>query len=217
MNLFKESLIFCYRAVNKLSFLAYEICCHLITQSRLFANRVEYGKGFKSNGMPVIHVKKSGKFRIGDHVTMNNGKFYNQIGRQQACFFIVGEKARLELGNEVGISATAIVCMNRIEIGDKVKIGGGTVIYDTDFHSVDASSRSKNTEDRALINTKPVKIEKNAFIGAHSIILKGVTIGENAVVGAGSVVAKDVPANEIWGGNPVRFINNIGNEENFRI
>lgn len=44
------------------------------------------------------------------------------------------------------------------------------------------------------------------FIGAHSIILKGVTIGECAIIGAGSVVTKDVGDDEIWGGNPAKCI-----------
>ena len=53
---------------------------------------------------------------------------------------------------------------------------------------------------------KPVVIGNDVFIGAKSIILKGVTIGENSVIGAGSVVTKSVPANQIWAGNPAKFI-----------
>ena len=41
----------------------------------------------------------------------------------------------------------------------------------------------------------PVVIQDNVFIGAGSIVLKGITIGENSVVGAGSVVTKSIPAN----------------------
>lgn len=55
----------------------------------------------------------------------------------------------------------------------------------------------------------PVIIEDNAFIGARSIILKGVTIGANSIIGAGSVVTKSIPANEIWAGNPAKFIRKI--------
>lgn len=51
-----------------------------------------------------------------------------------------------------------------------------------------------------------VHIKENAFIGARTIICKPVTIGKNAIVGAGSVVTKDIPDNEIWAGNPARFI-----------
>ncbi|WP_103192495.1 acyltransferase [Formosa algae] len=49
-------------------------------------------------------------------------------------------------------------------------------------------------------------------MGASSIILKGVTIGENSIIGAGSVVTKSVPCNEIWGGNPAKFIRKIDEE-----
>ena len=55
----------------------------------------------------------------------------------------------------------------------------------------------------------PVKIEDNAFVGARSMILKGITIGKNSIIGAGSVVTKSVPENEIWAGNPARFVRKI--------
>ena len=37
-------------------------------------------------------------------------------------------------------------------------------------------------------------------------MVKPVTIGERAIIGAGSVVTKDIPANEVWAGNPAKFI-----------
>lgn len=51
-----------------------------------------------------------------------------------------------------------------------------------------------------------MRIKKNAFIGCNTVICKPVTIGENAIVGASSVVTKDIPDNEVWAGNPARFI-----------
>ena len=39
-----------------------------------------------------------------------------------------------------------------------------------------------------------------------TMVVKPVTIGEGAIVGAGSIVTKDIPANEVWAGNPARFI-----------
>ncbi len=51
-----------------------------------------------------------------------------------------------------------------------------------------------------------VLIKKHAWIGANTIICQPVTIGENAVVGAGSVVTKNIPDNQVWAGNPARFI-----------
>jgi len=51
-----------------------------------------------------------------------------------------------------------------------------------------------------------VKIGKNCFIGAQSIILPGVTIGDEVVVGAGAVVTTNVKSNTIVAGNPAKPI-----------
>ncbi len=52
-------------------------------------------------------------------------------------------------------------------------------------------------------------MKKGASIGAGSTVLCGITIGENAMVGIGSVVTKDVPAGEVWFGNPAVYIKQI--------
>ena len=49
-------------------------------------------------------------------------------------------------------------------------------------------------------------IKKRAYLGCNTVICKPVTIGEDAIVGAGSIVTKDIPAGEVWAGNPARFI-----------
>lgn len=56
------------------------------------------------------------------------------------------------------------------------------------------------------MNSAPVVIGDNVFIGMDVLILKGVTIGEGAIVAARSVVSKSIPAGEVWGGNPAKFI-----------
>lgn len=172
-------------------------------------NGVVLDTGFKSKGIPCVDVSLGGSFIVGKNFKMNNGKRYNKIGRQQQCFFIVGKKGQLKIGNNVGISSTAIVCEKNIRIGDFVKIGGNVVIYDTDFHALDSNLRRESESDIYNANRQNVIIENNVFIGAHSTILKGVHIGENSIIGAGSVVTKSIPDNEIWGGNPAKFIRNI--------
>lgn len=149
-----------------------------------------------------------GDFSIGKNFAMNNGIKGNPIGCYERCTFFVDRGAVLTIGDNVGMSQAALVCHKSITIGDNVKIGGGVCIYDTDFHSVDPVIR-RSREDLKNRAEKPVAIGNNVFIGAKSIILKGVTIGENSVIGAGSVVTKTVPANQIWAGNPAKFIRNI--------
>jgi len=52
-------------------------------------------------------------------------------------------------------------------------------------------------------------IEDNVFIGANCIILKGVKIGDRSIIGTDSVVTKNVPSDQIWAGNPAKFIREI--------
>lgn len=175
----------------------------------LKANLVSFGRGLKSNGIPYLDVSSSGKMSIGDAFRMNNGGRYNMIGRQQKCCFVVGRGAALVIGQNVGMSAVAIICSNRITIGDHVKIGGNTVIYDTDFHSTDYAQRKNRKQDLLNRKSAAVHIGHDVFIGAHTTILKGVKIGNRSIVGACSVVTKDIPQDEIWAGNPARFIKTI--------
>jgi acetyltransferase-like isoleucine patch superfamily enzyme len=204
-----RSFIIFFKANRNFLLFLNKIYCGIVTWIKLKGNGVKYGKNLDSNGTPQIDVELGGLFIIGDNFKMNSGKYYNKIGRQQPCMFIVSKGAKLSIGNNVGISSTAIVCSDYIIIGDHVKIGGNTCIYDTDFHSLNSINRKDKALDRITSKSEPVHIKSNAFIGAHTTILKGVMIGKNSIVAACSVVTKNVPDNEIWGGNPARFIKHI--------
>lgn len=179
----------------------------LYTKFLLISNNVVY-KSFHTNGIPYVMVARDGTFSIGKNFAMNNGIKGNPIGCYERCTFFVDRGAVLTIGDNVGMSQAALICHKSITIGNNVKIGGGVCIYDTDFHSLNPVIR-RSSEDLKNRAEKPVVIGNDVFIGAKSIILKGVTIGENSVIGAGSVVTKSVPANQIWAGNPAKFIRNI--------
>lgn len=172
---------------------------------RFYANNIKF-QNINSNGIPYVMVARGGKCLIGKNFQMNNGIKGNPIGRAQPCILFVNKNAELIIGNDVGISQTALICHYKIKIGNHVKIGGNVCIYDTDFHSLDPKERQDSDLDFNNKKRASVVIEDNVFIGAHSTILKGVTVGENSVIGACSVVAKNIPENEIWAGNPARFI-----------
>ena len=172
-------------------------------------NLVEMGAGFSSKGIPKLMIHRYGRFSIGNNFKINNTVSSNPIGRSYQCLFRVDKGALLQIGDNVGISGAAIVCHHEIIISDNVKIGGNTCIYDTDFHSLNTDDRIEREQD--IINTKKKKVSigENVFIGAHVTILKGVSIGRNSIIGACSVVSKNVPENEIWAGNPAKFIKKI--------
>ena len=52
-------------------------------------------------------------------------------------------------------------------------------------------------------------VKKGSTIGANCTIICGVILGKHCFVGAGSVVTRDVPANQIWAGNPAKYIRDI--------
>lgn len=196
-----------YKSIRKIFHVLLNFLEKLISIIILYGNNISFSN-FRTSGVPYIMVARGGKCNIGKNFAMNNGIKGNPIGCYQKCTIFVDRGAELIIGNNVGISQTALICTKKITIEDYVKIGGGVCIYDTDFHSLNPSIR-KSTEDLKHRKQKEVIIKENAFIGAHSIILKGVTIGRNSIVGAGSVVTKSIPDNEIWAGNPAKFIKKI--------
>lgn len=179
----------------------------LSTRVQISSSNITIGRSWVAYGSPDMITHGNGSIVIGDNFKFNSGKHFNIIGRNQTLTFQVWGK--LTIGNYVRMSGTTIICKNNVSIGDDVMIGGNVVIYDSDFHSLDSGKRNADPEDRSDVVSSPVVICRGAFIGAHTTILKGVVIGENAIVGLGSVVTKHIPANEIWGGNPARFIRKI--------
>ena len=51
-----------------------------------------------------------------------------------------------------------------------------------------------------------VSIGEGSFIGAGAIILPNIKIGNRVTVGAGAVVVSNIPDNEVWVGNPAKFL-----------
>lgn len=98
------------------------------------------------------------------------------------------------IGNKVTIDT---LYPENIHIGEKVHITTGCIIL---THGLDT------TQEGTCWLSYQVDIGSGSFIGANSIICGNIKIGENVIVGAGSIVTHDIPSNEIWAGNPARFI-----------
>ena len=105
----------------------------------------------------------------------------------------------VKIGNNVTIKC-GVQVWDGIELEDNVVIGSN-VTFTNDMYP-----RAKN-KDWKLLRTK---VCKGATVGAGATLLPGITIGERAFIAAGSVVTKDVPAGELWMGNPARFYKKVG-------
>lgn len=170
--------------------------------------KVEYDN-ISINGRIFIHGKKGG-IKIGPNCVFNSSPTVNPTSGFGHCYFRTENDGYIRIGENVGISHSNITSFAGITIEDHVLIGSGTKIWDTDFHSLDFYNRIYGGDTE--IKSDNIWIKEGAFIGACSIILKGVTIGRHSIIGAGSVVTKNVPDNEIWAGNPARFVKKLEEE-----
>lgn len=176
-----------------------------LNKVKLKLNGAEYGKGLKTRGFIRIQ-NPYGKLIIKDNVRINSAEWTNPIGySNNVNFQIVGDGC-ITVGSNTGISCCSITCAKKVTIGENVLIGAGVKIYDTDFHPLSASARFSGTQNQKDVKSKEISIGNGTFIAAGSMILKGVHIGSNCVVGAGSIVTSDIPDNQIWAGNPARYI-----------
>ena len=122
----------------------------------------------------------------------------------------MSNNAVVKIGEGTGISNSVFRIREGIQIGRNVNVGGDCKFYDSDMHSIDYKYRMESPDTH--IKSAPIVIKDGAWLGAHTLVLKGVTIGERAVIAAASVVTKDVPDDELWGGNPARFIRKINTD-----
>ncbi|GAB6089099.1 hypothetical protein JCM12856_06920 [Spirochaeta dissipatitropha] len=120
--------------------------------------------------------------------------------------FLYRSMLHMKIGNNVGlVNGLELdrIHPSLIEIEDDVIIGWKATIMSHEF-----------THTR--LRFARVLIKKGALIGAHSVIRCGVTIGEHAIVAMCSYVTSDIPANQVWGGNPARYIRDV-TEDDLRV
>lgn len=128
----------------------------------------------------VLEMEKGAKVTLGKRVRAHSG-----------CKIKARKGAVLEIGNDVHLNYNCIiVCRKHISIGEGTEFGPSVYIYD---HDHDYKSGLK----QQLFKEGDITIGKNCWIGANTIILRGVNIGDNCIVAAGSVITKDLPQNSV--------------------
>lgn len=141
------------------------------------------------------------------------------IGENTTVWQFVVILSNASIGNDCNICSHCFI-ENNVVIGDRVTIKAGVQLWDgitleddvfigpNVTFTNDQYPRSKCYPEQ-FSNTI---VKKGASIGGNSTVLPGMIIGENALIGAGSVVTKNIPDNEIWLGNPAKFVRKITND-----
>ena len=151
--------------------------------------KVTIGKYSRIGNNVKIQCKE---LEIGEHLFMADGV---EIGRG-GC---TGSRSNVRIGNGVGIfENTEINPSEPVEIGDNCGIGGDVMIW---------------THGAWLDVTKgfpaefgPVKIGKDVWLPARSIVLPNVTIGNDVVIGINSIINRSLPSGCLAAGSPCKVI-----------
>ncbi len=107
----------------------------------------------------------------------------------------------VKIGNNVTLKFFVEIC-DGVTLEDNVFVGPHVSFTN------DKKPRSKKYPEQF----ERITVKNGASIGAGTVILGGITIGRKAMIGAGSVVTKNVPDNELWIGNPAKYIRHIQND-----
>lgn len=102
-----------------------------------------------------------------------------------------------------------ISCVNKVEIGNGVRIGRKVFITDNSHGASVRSQLDTPPNLRPIYSKGPVVIEDTAWIGEMACIMPGVTIGRGAIIGANAVVTHDIPPYSVAAGNPARVIKEL--------
>ena len=141
-------------------------------------------------------IKTKGFHFIGPKTEINliNGGILN-IGknvRTQKRVVLSVIRGEMSIGENTSFNRNCIVvCHREIQIGENCLFGPNVVIYDHD-HKFGATGIIADE-----FNLLPIIIERNCWIGANAIILKGTHIGESSVIGAGSIVKGEIPPHSL--------------------
>lgn len=142
-------------------------------------------------------------FRLLSRLTRRNTVWYwtniypsADIGRGNTIgsYTEIGPEVKIGDNNKIGAHC---FIPQMVEIGSNCFIGPCVTFTNDKFPPSGEESWGKTV------------VKDFASIGARCVILPGVTIGEDAMIGAGSVVTKNIPAGEVWAGNPAMFLRTL--------
>lgn len=145
----------------------------------LLPYRIFFSNLPRLNGSFKLAIKKKSTLLLGKNFRSRNN-----------VSFRIYDGGSVKIGDNCFMNDNcSINCQKSITIGNNVIFGQNVMLFD---HDHDYKNNLEN-----FIKSE-ITIGDNVWVGANSIILKGVEIGNNSVIAAGSVVTKDVPNNKVF-------------------
>jgi acetyltransferase-like isoleucine patch superfamily enzyme len=132
------------------------------------------------------------ELEIGDNLFMGDGVEIGKGGN-------TGYNSIVKIGNNVGIFQNTLINPSEsVEIGDNCGIGADVMIW---THGAWLDITQGFPSDFG-----PVKIGKNVWLPARSIVLPNVTIGNDVVIGINSIINRSLPDGCFAAGSPCKVI-----------
>lgn len=159
-------------------------------------DRTVFGGFSRLIGAKYVHIKNDCAF--GKNVVL---EIWDHFGNEQVF------KPYFEMGSNSSIGDDShVTCINKIKIGNNVRIGRKTFISDNAHGASVRELLDIAPNHRPLYSKGPVIIEDCVWIGEMSCILPGIQIGKGTIIGANSVVTHDIPPYCMAAGNPAKVI-----------
>lgn len=164
-----------------------------------FVNPFKHKRGKKSiiryktrlDVFPYNHFDLGEQSVIEDFSTINNG-----VGD-----VFIGDRTIIGIGN---------VIIGPVTIGNDVMFAQNIVVSGLNHGYEDVNTPPSIQK----VNTAPIVIGDNVWIGANSVITAGVKLGRHVVIGGGSVVTKNIPDYCVAVGNPAKVVKKYNFELN---
>lgn len=151
----------------------------LVVYKVIFPFRIYFFNIPKLNSNFKLAIKRNSKLLIGKNFRARNN-----------VSFRIYDGGKVKIGNDCFMNDNcSINCQKDIKIGNHVIFGQNVMLFDHDHDY-------KNNIDDFI--KSEIVIGDNVWVGANSVILKGVKVGDNTVIAAGSVVTKDIPNNKVF-------------------
>ena len=163
-------------------------------------------------GFPIIRRKAGSRIVLGQGVKLISSSRHNPAGvNHPVILATLAPGALIEIGPGTGLSGNAVCAVRAVRIGAACGLGANAAIYDTDFHPLEPGQRLRQQHDTDAASA-PIRLGAHVWLGANSLVLKGVTIGEGAVIAAGAVVTQDVPPHTLAGGVPAKVLKTLSSQ-----